>query len=85
MDSGGGWGHRHWYYATGQPGWVRRSRGYFRPYRDTAHTAPAISRADEMNLLREEAAYLEEALADIRNSISKLESDSETEENQTGG
>ncbi|MGD8353980.1 MAG: hypothetical protein PVJ01_07410, partial [Pseudomonadota bacterium] len=74
FDSGGGWGHRHWYYATGMPGWVRRPRVYSRLYRDTDNTAPVLSRIDEMKVLREEAAYLEDALADIRNSISKLES-----------
>jgi len=85
MNTGGGWGHRHWYYATGLPGWMRGGRNFASPYRDASVSAPVSSRIDEMELLREEAAYFEEALADIRERISKLETVPETEENQTGG
>jgi hypothetical protein len=64
---------------------MRGGRNFASPYRDASVSAPVSSRIDEMELLREEAAYFEEALADIRERISKLETVPETEENQTGG
>lgn len=85
MNSGGGWGHRHWFYATGLPGWMRSGRGFAWPYRDAAAASPVSSSIDEMEFLRNEAAYFEETLEDIRQRIAKLESVSENDENQTGG
>jgi hypothetical protein len=85
VNAGGGWGHRHWYYATGLPGWMRGGRNFAAPYRDASVSAPAASHFDEMEMLRGEAAYFEEVLADIRERISKLETVADTEENQTGG
>jgi len=85
VNTGGGWGHRHWYHATGLPGWMRGGRNFASPYRDASVSAPVSSHIDERELLRDEAAYFEEVLAGIRERISKLETVPDTEENQTGG
>jgi hypothetical protein len=64
---------------------MRSGMNFAWPYRAAPAAAPASSPIDEMEMLRGEAAYFEEALADIRERISKLETVTETEENQTGG
>ena len=83
MSAGGGRGHRHWYYATGVPG-QGRGGGSSWFNRATPFVPPAISRNEELDLLRDEAGYFEEALEEIKQRISKLESKSETDENQGG-
>jgi hypothetical protein len=67
----GGRGFRHWYYATGVPGWAR---GWAPPAVWPA-TDPAqeIAPADEKSALRAQAEYLEAALRDIRERMSEIE------------
>jgi len=67
---GGGRGWRHWYYATGLPGWARGGYpfGYGAPY------APVeLTGEQEMEALREHAKFLEKSLAEVKKSISDLE------------
>ncbi len=70
---GGGRGWRNWYYATGVPGWARGGRG-FGPYAPYYGAPPAVSPTaeQEMELLREQAKYFDEALADIRKRMDEL-------------
>jgi hypothetical protein len=72
--SGGGWRHRHWYYATGLPGWQRAWMGWpgagaWPP----GMFPPALSREQELEGLREQAANAEQALGELRTRIEELE------------
>ncbi|MBC7248832.1 MAG: DUF5320 domain-containing protein [Anaerolineae bacterium] len=71
MGWGGGWGRgwrwRHWYYATGLPGWARF--GYapaYGPY------APP-TREQEAEMLKEQAEWLKGQLDAISKRIAELE------------
>jgi hypothetical protein len=71
---GRGRGYRHWFYATGMPGWARA--GYGAP----AYNGPAgypympeMTAKDEMNMLRDQAKMLQDQLKDIQERISTLE------------
>lgn len=74
---GGGRGWRHWYYATGLPGWARTSgygRGYAPGYEFDDVSGPEFSRkSDEAAYLRQEARNLEAALKDINKRIEEIE------------
>lgn len=85
MNAGGGRGHRHWYYATGLPGWVRGGRNFPGSNWNDQFVPPAISRSEELEMLKDEAGYFEEALEGIKERISSLESRPDTDEKQTGG
>ncbi len=67
---GGGRGRRNWFRATGLPRWARCAPGVF-----PAGVVPAYPLYDEqdLNALREQASYLENALAQVKNRISDLE------------
>ena len=62
-------GYRNWFHATGLPGWLR---GEGQP-------APAGSATEEhdVELLRQQAEYLQEALDDLNRRIEELEGKSE--------
>ena len=65
MGGRGGWGYRHWYYATGLPGWVRF--GYT--------PAPAYqppSPQQEADVLRNQAELLKQQLEAIEKHIAEL-------------
>ena len=74
---GGGWGRRNWFYATGLPGWQRAELGYpaFGSY--VPGFAPAMTAEAEMQVLKNRAAYLEQALQDVRERIEELETEKE--------
>jgi hypothetical protein len=68
---GGGWGRRNWYYATGLPGWARVGFGW------PASSVPFASEAtaqQEIDGLKGQAEYLEDALVGIKKRIGELES-----------
>lgn len=73
---GGGRGWRNWHYATGLPGWARAGWGfgpavpYGTPY--GAPYEPAITREQEMELLREQAKHFSDALEDIKRRLDEL-------------
>ncbi len=89
---GGGRGWRHWYYATGLPGWARLGYGpawgmppytaYGAPYAPTggvppyaaygAPYAPTMTREQEIEMLKEQARYFQDALDDITKRIEEL-------------
>lgn len=73
---GGGRGFRHWYYATGLPGWARA------PYSYPAMDAPAdpygpypgqgITAKQELQGLKQQAEYFESSLNEIKKRIQEL-------------
>jgi hypothetical protein len=72
--SGGGRGRRNWYYATGLPGWMRAQTGLpafgMRP---AYYPAAALNLEEELNALKGQAEYLEDALDGIRKRIAEIE------------
>ena len=70
---GGGHGWRHWYYATGLPGWMRAGAGYpafgMWPFPYGHEPTPK----EEMAILKEQAEILKKQLEDVQNRISTLE------------
>jgi len=77
---GGGWGRRNWFYATGLTGWQRAAYGYpafgGAPYAPpyAAPYAPAVSPEQEIEMLKGQAEYFEDALNGIKKRIGELES-----------
>jgi hypothetical protein len=69
---GGGRGWRHWYYATGLPGWARA--GYYPVW--GAPPAPAPGPEQETSLLRAQAENLKAALENIEKRLQELEGQS---------
>lgn len=67
---GGGRGWRHWYYATGLPGWARAGYGY--PAFGWGYE-PSFSKKDEAEMLKEEAGLLKEELNVIQQRLETLE------------
>lgn len=68
----GGWGRgrrwRHWYYATGLPGWARFGHApAYGPY------APPPTREQETEMLKEQAEWLKEQLDAISQRIAEFE------------
>jgi len=75
---GGGWRHRHWYHATGVPGWQRAfvgGPGYAPPF--TAASGAMMTKERELEALKQQAKYFEQALDDLRGRIRDVESSSE--------
>ncbi|KPL18815.1 MAG: hypothetical protein AMJ92_06205 [candidate division Zixibacteria bacterium SM23_81] len=72
---GGGWGRgwRHWYYATGLPGWARFGWGV-QPYPAFGWPySPQIAPEQELEGLKDQAKYFEDALQEINKRIQELE------------
>lgn len=89
---GGGWGRRNWFYATGLTGWQRAGYGYptfggaspygtpyGAPYGTPYGTpsAPTASREQEIDSLKGQAEYFEDALEGIKKRIEELEAEPE--------
>jgi hypothetical protein len=74
---GRGWRHRYW--ATGMPGWGRMypppPGGYHGPWEPDY--GPSYSQEDELAVLREEAAWLQEELNAIEQRLSEIETGQE--------
>jgi hypothetical protein len=72
---GGGWRHRHWYYATGVPGWARASDvpawGAPPPAAYGPYAGPP-SREAETEFLRQQAEWLKQQLDAIGQRIEEL-------------
>ncbi|MBN2018681.1 MAG: DUF5320 domain-containing protein [Sedimentisphaerales bacterium] len=67
---GGGRGWRHWFYATGLPGWARADYGY--PAGPWA--GQPITAEQEIDSLKKQAEYFKDTLEDITKQIKELES-----------
>ena len=86
---GGGRGRRNWYYATGMPGWARAAQGmpawggvppavpsapYGAPY------APQMPQEQELEVLKSQAEYFQNALEEIQKRVEELNAESEKAE-----
>lgn len=69
----GGRGHRHWFHATGLFGWQRAGYG-FPVYPGVETGMPVYAKADEINVLKGQATYLEQAMEAIKKRLDELES-----------
>jgi hypothetical protein len=80
---GGGRGWRHWYYATGLPGWARAGWGWpawgASPYPYAAPVPPEGVEEPELETLKAQAGSLERTLQALRRRIEKLEGESKAE------
>ncbi len=72
---GGGRGWRHWYYATGFPGWAHAGYGWpaYSPWAYSSPSIPELTPKEEMNMLKEQAEFLQDQLKDTQSRISTLE------------
>ena len=80
---GGGWGRRNWFYATGLTGWQRAGMGMgaygalpagpgqAAPY--PPPFAPAATAQQELDALKGQAEYFEDALEGIKKRIEELQ------------
>ena len=73
---GGGRGRRNWFYATGLPGWARAGHGW--PARGGLAyggppLAPTVTPQQELEGLKGQAEYLEDALDGIKKRIEELQ------------
>ena len=77
---GGGRGWRHWYYATGVPGWARTGFGY--PVwggfagPNVPYPGQGVTTEQELQGLKQQAEYFESALDEIKKRIEQLEVES---------
>jgi hypothetical protein len=73
---GGGYGYRHWYRATGLPGWQRTWGGY--PAGPGAPWAPPRPEPEqELSALRSQVKFMEESVRQARERIQELEKQAE--------
>ncbi len=72
---GGGRGWRHWFHATGLTGWQRAGRGWPAPA-SWAFCQP-LSKDQQLELLQGQAERLRQALDEVSERITKLQSQSE--------
>jgi hypothetical protein len=63
---GGGRGWRHRFYATGLPGWMRAGWPAVAP-------VAAPSKEDQARALKQQAEFLEESLAEIKQRLAEIE------------
>jgi hypothetical protein len=75
---GGGRGWRHWFHATGLPGWMRYGGGMY-PYASGPIAPPIPDEEAELEALKEQAEYFERNLEGLRRRIQKLEAAPKTE------
>lgn len=76
----GGWGRRNRFYATGLTGWQRAGMGHPAygaavapaPYA-AAPIAPVVTREQQLDALKGQAEYFEDALEGIRKQIEELQ------------
>ncbi|MBN1605667.1 MAG: DUF5320 domain-containing protein [Polyangiaceae bacterium] len=71
---GGGWRHRHRYYASGLPGWQRAwmaDSAYAPPL--PATFGPMMTKEQELEALKHQATYFEQALEQLRDRIREVD------------
>lgn len=71
---GGGWGRglRRMYWATGLPGWLR-AWGWFPAFFPGQVPLGASASAQELEILKQQASFLEKELEEVRAQIKELE------------
>ena len=77
---GGGWGRRNWFYATGLTGWQRAGLGMGAygappayPMSSAAPFGPTVTRQQQLDALKGQAEYFEDALEGIKKRIAELQ------------
>ena len=73
---GGAWGRRNWLYATGLTGWQRAAMGgpgLAEPGSRVPSFVPTVPQQPELDLLKGQAEYFEDALDGIKRRIEELE------------
>lgn len=73
---GGGRGWRHMYWATGMPGWARFGPAVG-PGAGAPWYGPAMSKSEEVEVLKQQAEYFKGNLEDIQKRLEALESGDE--------
>jgi hypothetical protein len=68
---GRGRGYRNMYYATGLPDWAGYNIGVYNPY--FASAPPAMTAAQEAELLKNQAKLMQDNLTDLNERIQELE------------
>ncbi|HUU26275.1 MAG TPA: DUF5320 domain-containing protein [archaeon] len=79
---GGGRGWRNRFYATGLTGWQRASLGYpafgtpwgYQDLYAAPQSAPSITKEQELEMLKGQSEYFEDAIEGIKKRIEELES-----------
>ena len=74
---GRGWGWRNWFYATGLTGWQRAAVGWPYPGGYAGPFAPTASKEQQLEVLKGQAEYLQDALDGINKRIEELQAQSE--------
>ncbi|BCV25450.1 hypothetical protein kuro4_22230 [Gelria sp. Kuro-4] len=69
---GRGFGNRYWYWVTGLPGWARGFYGFPYAYPPAVPFVPGGPAPAESEVLKAQAAYLEEQLAAIKERLAEL-------------
>lgn len=70
---GGGRGWRHWYYATGLPGWMRGGSPGWYGWAGAPPAAEPMTREQEVETLKQHADFLEESLKEVTKRLEELE------------
>ena len=77
---GGGWGRRNQFYATGLTGWQRAGLGVGAygvppayPMSPAAPFGPVVTRQQQLDALKGQAEYFEDALEGIKKQIEELQ------------
>jgi hypothetical protein len=70
---GRGMMHRHWFHASGYPGWARYDMGYPAWGMEPMPYPQEMEPAEESTVLKEQADYLKTQLEDIQKRLSELE------------
>ena len=70
---GGGHGWRHWFQATGQPGWMRAGGGYPERYAGSETPFAQVSHERELEELKAQTTYFKENIQAIEKRIAELE------------
>jgi len=78
---GGGRGWRHWFYATGLPGWMRARIGYPAFGRwNVPYNYGEPTPKEEMEMLKEQLEFLKEQLEEIQKRMNDLEKEQAQEQ-----
>ena len=82
----GGRGWRHWYHATGLPGWARAGMGHpsweeplYPNVPQAGPMAPTLTAEQELDGLKKQAEYFQDALGQINRRIEQLEANTQRE------
>lgn len=75
---GGGYGrgYRHWYWATGLPGWARTGWGAY-PMNYNVPYAGSLTAEQELEILKNQAKSFQQALDNVNKRIEELEKQNE--------